>query len=136
MKRQSDLYDRVWLLDNLKLAFKKAAKGKRQQNVVRRFESNLTTNLVNMREAVIAGRYPFGQFHCFTIRDPKERIIHACCFEERVLHHAIMNVCHSSFDRRLIFDTFACRVGKGRLAAINRAQEHCRKYIYSHFTLK
>jgi hypothetical protein len=61
------------------------------------------------------------------IRDPKERIITAPCFEERVVHHAIMNVCEPILDRWLIDDTFACRVGRGRVAAVKRAMPFCRK---------
>ena len=60
-------------------------------------------------------------YHQFTIFDPKQRLITAPCFRERVLHHAIMNVCEPVFERWLIADTFACRRGKGRIAALNRA---------------
>ena len=130
MKRWNYLYDKIWLLDNLKRAFKKAAKGKRQHAVVRQFEKNLTSNLVAMRDLVKSGEYSFGRFHSFVIHDPKSRIIHACRFEERVLHHAIMNICHRCFDQRLINDTFACRPGQGRVAALTRAQQHGRKHKY------
>ena len=58
------------------------------------------------------------------IRDPKVRVITAPCFEERVLHHAIMNVCEPVLDSWLIDDTFACRNGKGREAAILCAQQY------------
>ena len=34
------------------------------------------------------------------------------------LHHAIMNVCEPEFERFLIDDTYACRRGKGRIAAV------------------
>ena len=55
-----------------------------------------------------------GRFRQFVIRDPKERIISAPPFAERVLHHALMNVCEPHLERWLIPDTFACRAGKGR----------------------
>lgn len=63
-----------------------------------------------------------GRCHQFLIHDPKQRLVTAPCFEERVLHHAIMNVCEPHFDRWLISDTYACRTGKGREAAVLRAQ--------------
>ena len=56
------------------------------------------------------------------IFDPKERLITAPCFEERVVHHAIMNVVEPHLDRWLIDDTFACRKGKGRIVCLLRAQ--------------
>ena len=40
-----------------------------------------------------------GRYHRFVIHDPKERVIHAARFPERVLHHALMNVCEPLFER-------------------------------------
>ena len=72
--------------------------------------------------ALLRGDFPLGVYHQFTIHDPKERLITAPCFRERVLHHALMNVCEPVFERWLIADTFACRKGKGRIAALERAR--------------
>jgi hypothetical protein len=72
------------------------------------------------------GSFRLGESTSFTIFDPKERLITAPCFRERVAHHAIMNVCEPVFDRSLVADTFACRPGKGSLAAIERAAEFAR----------
>ncbi len=38
-----------------------------------------------------------------------------------------MNLCEPIFERRSIYDSYACRKGKGRLAAIDRAREFCRR---------
>lgn len=64
----------------------------------------------------------------FPIRDPKPRIIHAPCFRERVLHHAIVAYIGPVLERTLIDDTFACRAGKGTLAAVHRCQAHIRRF--------
>jgi hypothetical protein len=45
-----------------------------------------------------------------------------------VLHHALMNVCEPVLERAAIFDSFACRKGKGRLAAIERAQVYAGRH--------
>jgi hypothetical protein len=47
---------------------------------------------------------------------------------ERVLHHAIMAHVAPVLDRTLVDDTFACRIGKGALAAVHRAQHHARRW--------
>jgi hypothetical protein len=72
---------------------------------------------VEIPKRLASGCFRFGRFNQFIIRDPKERIITAPCFEERVVHHAIMNACEPALDRWLIDDTFACRVGRGREAS-------------------
>lgn len=43
------------------------------------------------------------------------------------MHHAVMNRCEPEFDRWMIADTFACRKGKGREAAIIRAHDFARR---------
>ncbi len=79
-----------------------------------------------MRDQLLRDEFAFGRYVTFTIWDPKQRTIHAPCLEERVAHHALMNVCEPIFDRHAIDDTYACRRGKGRLAAIRRAESFCR----------
>ena len=122
MKRTGNLFEAILDRDNLRLAVSKALRGKRERPDARRFLARLDQNLVKMAAGVRAGTFPLGRFHQFIIHDPKERIITAPCFPERVLHHAMMNVCEPVFERWLIDDTFACRVRRGRLAALQRAQ--------------
>jgi hypothetical protein len=55
-------------------------------------------------------------------------LITAPCFRDRVLHHALALVCEPVFERLLIADTFACRRGKGREAAVERARQFARGY--------
>jgi retron-type reverse transcriptase len=126
MRRAANLFERIPEPENLRLAFHKAARGRRGQAVVRQFAASLDPRIAAMSVAIGEGTFPVGRFQQFLIHDPKQRVITAPCFEERVLHHAIMNVCEPVMDRWLIDDTFACRTGKGREAAIHRAQRFTR----------
>ena len=131
MRRAANLFDRIPDSENLRLAFHKAARGRRGQPVVRQFAAGLNQRIAAMSVAISEGTFPIGRFQQFLIRDPKERVITAPCFDERVLHHAIMNVCEPVMDRWLIDDTFACRTGKGRERAIQRAQYFARNAAWS-----
>ena len=71
---------------------------------------------------------PEGRFRSFLVYDPKERRILAPCFRDRVAHHALMRHLGPVLDRALVDDTFACRPGKGTLAAVHRAQRHLRRH--------
>ena len=64
----------------------------------------------------------------FTVRDPKVRNICAASFPERVLHHAVMNLCEPYLDAYAIHDSYACRIGKGNRRALSRVREFARKY--------
>ena len=55
-------------------------------------------------------------------------MICAAAFPERVLHHGIMNLCEPVLEQAAIFDSYACRKGKGKLAAIDRVRGFCRTY--------
>ena len=69
-----------------------------------------------------------GEYHYFRIYDPKERLICAASFRERVLHHAVMNVCDTCFEQPLITDAYACRKGMGVHSCIERAKVYTRRY--------
>jgi hypothetical protein len=128
MRRAANLIEQIVTYDNLKLAFLKAARGKRSLSAVQEFAVNLDRRITEMSRQLQADQFPLGRFHQFVIRDPKERVITAPCFDERVLHHAIMNVCEPVFDCWLIDDTFACRLGRGREAAVARAEGFAHQY--------
>lgn len=128
MKRVNHLLDAIADRDNLRLAYHKAMRGKRHRAEARQFGTHLEDRLAEMAEQLRAGTVPVGEYHQFVIYDPKERVITAPCFRERVLHHAIVNVGEPHFERWLIADTFACRKGKGRLAALARAREFAGRY--------
>ncbi|MEI2808615.1 MAG: RNA-directed DNA polymerase [Albidovulum sp.] len=113
---------------NLAAAFRRAARGKSERDEVRLFRAGLNGELARLREALLNGSVEVGRMRSFRIRDPKPRIIHAPCFRERVLHHAVMAHVGPALDRALVDDTYACRVGKGALAAVLRAQHHQRRW--------
>ena len=127
MKRIGNIFERVIDPENLRLAFMKASRGKRHRDDQRSFERNLESELWRLREGLIKGDYPIGNYRRFMIYDPKEREICAASFGERVLHHALMNVCEPYFESWLVPSTYACRIGKGQLAAVKRSQLYARR---------
>ena len=107
---------------NLSAAFFEAARGKRTRNDVAAFAANLENELARMRRDILSGEIAVEKFRSFRIFDPKPRLIQAPEFRERVLHHAIMAQIGPVLDRALVFDSYACRPGKGPIAAVKRAR--------------
>lgn len=130
MKRAVNLYDDIYELNNLYLAYYKASKGKRSKNDVIRFSKSLDKNLLSIQSQLIKRDVKLGDYHYFTINDPKRRLICAASFPERIIHHAIMNVTDVYFDNFQIYDSYACRVDKGTHKAIHRAFSMCKNYKY------
>ena len=130
MKRVGKLIEQIADIDNLYVAFIKACRGKQRKTEVLRFRSCFDHNIATLRQEILSGNVDVGHYHFFTIHDPKERLICAAPFRERVLHHAIMNVCHQYFDKRLIDSTYATRPGKGIYAALDYAIKAASRYEY------
>lgn len=130
MKRATCLFDQICEWSNLREAVGKALRGKRHRSDARSFTNCLDQNLKLLQRQLLTATFEFGVARQFMIYDPKPRTITAPRFEERVVHHAIMNICEFYLDRSLITDTFACRRGKGRERCLLRAQEFSRRYPY------
>jgi RNA-directed DNA polymerase len=126
MRRAGNLWAGVIERGNLVRAFHQAARGKRGKAEVRRFAADLDGNLERMRRELEERCFEIGRYHVFEVHDPKRRTIHAARFPERVFHHALMNVCEPVLERTAIFHSYACRRGKGRLAAVAAAQQAAR----------
>lgn len=117
-------------VDNLMIAYYKARRGKSANREVMEFSKNLSANILRLREELVDGNVKVGEYTYFEIHDPKRRLICAASFRERVLHHAIINVCKPYFERHLIYDTYATREGKGIYAAIDKARHAMKSYPY------
>jgi RNA-directed DNA polymerase len=130
MKRANNIFQEIIDPENLRLAFWKASKGKRWKAEVIKFQKSLHKNLLSLREKIESGDIGNITYRIFKIKDPKERIICAAPFEHRVIHHAIMNCCHSFFERFQIFHSYASRRGKGTYSAIDQAIKNQKKYSW------
>lgn len=132
MKRSRLTIEEISGWETLLEAFGRAAQGKSGRRDAEAFRANLEQNLMQLQNWLLcrdfSGNWPFRPLRSFAIRDPKSRTIHAPCFQERVLHHALMAHVGPVLDRSLIADSFACRLGKGSLAAVRRAQTHLRRW--------
>ncbi|MBF0143041.1 MAG: group II intron reverse transcriptase domain-containing protein [Magnetococcales bacterium] len=122
MKRDGHLFDAIIAFPNLWRAAHKAWRNKKDKARIADFYFNLERELLVLQQELLSGAYQPRPYSVFTVTDPKHREIAAADFRDRVVHHAIVNVLDPLFERRLISDTYACRVGKGTHAAVQRAQ--------------
>ncbi|MEX2578733.1 MAG: RNA-directed DNA polymerase [Verrucomicrobiales bacterium] len=130
MRREIHLYDRIHEWGNLQEALLRTMRGKRESQAALDFLADHPAGLEAIAERHRRGDGPMGQFREFTIHDPKKRLISAPCFPDRVLHHAMINVCEPVFERWLVSQTYACRPGLGLRAAIREAAKWttCRRW--------
>lgn len=115
---------------NLLAAYHACRRRKRYKPAAAAFDFAWEENLLELQRELTSGEYAPGAYRNFFITDPKRRKISAAPFRDRVVHHAVVRVLEPIFERRFIFDSYACRRGKGTHRAINRAQMYLRRYCY------
>lgn len=130
MKRTNISLECIAERNNLLLAFHKAASGKRFRRDVQAFMQDLDASLSCLGHDIRIERLPYGRFRRFQIFDPKKRLIHAACFEDRVFHHALMNLAGDGLERVMLSSSYACRPGKEVHRAVKRVQKHLRQYAF------
>jgi retron-type reverse transcriptase len=125
-KTYKNIYPAICDFDNIHKAYLKARKNKRYNRDVLEFSSSLEENLINIQNHLIWKSYSPGRYKYFTIYEPKERIIAALPFRDRVVHHALCNIIEPIFERSMIYDSYACRIGQGVIAGVNRTTYYLR----------
>jgi len=116
------VFTQITSFENLYSAYLGARKCKRYRTSILRFSRNLEENLISLQRELLARTYKHGGYREFIISDSKKRLIKAPLFRDRVIHHAVCNVVELIFERRFIYDSYACRKGKGTHAAVKRLE--------------
>ena len=117
MKRHGNLWDGMIAFENLLRAAEKARRGKRFRPPATRFFFHLERELTRLHEELASKTYRPGPYRTFSIHEGKARQISAAPFRDRVVHHALTGVLEPIFERSSVFDSYACRKGKGTHAA-------------------
>ena len=91
------------------------------------FEINAEANLLALQEELRAHTYKPGRSICFITDGPKPREVFAADFRDRVVHHLLVSHQERVFEPIFIHDSYACRKGKGTLAASDRLMTFLRQ---------
>ena len=125
-------FEEIISTENLLKSWREFLKGKRKREDVQVFALNLMDNIINLHEDLSNHTYNHGPYQAFRINDPKPRQIHKSSVQDRLLHHAVHRILYPFFDRKFIFDSYSCRLGKGTYRAINRFRSFAYKASRNH----
>lgn len=112
-KRINNIYDQIYTYENLLKAYRKARKNKRYRTEVLAYTARLSENLLELQEDFKMCTYHPQPYRSFTIYEPKERIIRALPFKDRVAQHALCNVIRPIIERGFYAHSYACIDGRG-----------------------
>jgi hypothetical protein len=90
------------------------------------FEVNADINLLRLQEELNSRAYKPDPSIYFILKKPKLREVFAATFRDRVVHHILVEYLNTICEPRFIFDSYACRAGKGTHASIKRLQKFSR----------
>lgn len=86
------------------------------------------SDLMALRDEINTGRYQPGRsIAAFIVNKPVKREIFAADFRDRVVHHWLINQLNPIFESAFIYDSYACRKGKGAHLGIQRAATFIRR---------
>ena len=117
MKTVKGLHEKMHTFDNANTSFRKAAKCKRYSKEVLAFSMSKEEELLRACEEVKNLTYTQGAYTIFKVWEPKERLIMALPFYDRVVQHMIVNIIGPVFEQGFYYHSYACREGKGMHAA-------------------
>lgn len=126
-KKYRNLIEPITADANMREALRLTARGKRLTPGYLEFKEYSVLNLHLLAAAMRDGSYVQGEPAEFRIFDPKERLISALPFEDRVAQQAVARIIAPIFDATLLPRCFACRPGKGTHAAAITLQSDMRR---------
>lgn len=124
-----NVYDSVVSFDNLLKAHKKARQGKREKKQVILFELKLEEELLNLEKELRNCTYKHRGYREFKIYEPKERVIMASDYRDRVVHEwYVKNFIKPYFVPQFINTSYACIENRGMHKASKDLQLAMRNY--------
>jgi len=120
-------YDSIISLENILEAWPEFLQGKKNKKDVQEFGRDLMHNIISLHNDLKSKTYKHSEYKSFKITDPKPRDIHKSSVRDRLLHHAIYRILYPYFDKKFIYDSYSCRLGKGTYKANERFKYFARK---------
>lgn len=132
-KTFNNLYEKIISFENLLHAYFEARQGKRYKPEILAYYDKYESKLMALHEELKNKTWkpePYRQFECRT--EVKRRIINAPTFRDRIVQTAVYRVVAPLFENKYIYDSYACRKGKGSHAAVQRTQTFLRRAARQH----
>lgn len=127
------MFDKIVAWDNVVDAHRRSLLGKGKFKAgAPKFNQNETVNLRALQKDMAEGTYRPGKYIEFLVKDPKERLIHAPLYRDKIAQHMVNNVLREFYEPKFIFDSYACIRGKGNARALQRIHQFIKqaKWLY------
>ncbi|MDD2208552.1 MAG: RNA-dependent DNA polymerase, partial [Bacilli bacterium] len=122
-KKLNNIFNKKLTFEKMLDAFFRARENKSHNYSVIEFEFKLENNIVDLITKIKSDKYFIGIYREFTIYEPKERVIKALPFCDRVVHQwFVYEFLIPYVVPKFIYDSYACLKGKGTHKAVDRLE--------------
>lgn len=129
----SILFDKLFNLENLEAAYKQSLKAEsKYKNEALIFQRNETVNLKRLQRSLYEKTYRFSGYNTFKVYEPKERVINAPHYKDKIVQLAMNNILKDVFIPTFITDSYACMDNRGTHKAVEKVQKHIRKAYWEY----
>lgn len=129
----SKLFNNITDFDNIYKAYRKSQRGaSKYKKDALLFAMNETQNLLDLQNSILDESYAFGEYERFMVYEPKERIIHAPRYKDKVVQLAMNDQLKLVYNPVFIYDSYACIDGKGTHRAVERISHFMRKAAWEY----
>lgn len=126
-KKIKNVFYQSLTFEKLMQAHKRARKHKAFKKEVIWFEINLENNITNLLNNIKHKTYKLGDYRSFIIYEPKQRIIQALPYVDRITHQwYVEEFIKPYFVPKFIYSTYACLDNKGTHMAVKQVQQYMR----------
>lgn len=123
-----NIFNKITDKNNIYDAYKQSRRGKGKYKVqAMKFAANETYNLEVLKNSLINESYQFGEYIEFKVYEPKERVINAPQYQDKIVQLAINNILKKVYNPCFIYDSYACIDNKGTHACVDRISYFMRK---------
>ena len=108
MKRIGYLYEKIYHIDNIRLAIKNSQKGKKKQKQIIEFNKNIEKNINKIHLLLLSETYKVSNYKTKYIKDKnKIRELNILPYFDRIIQHCILQIISPIFNRCFPKNTYS-----------------------------
>lgn len=127
MRDTNTLFEKMTSLEHLFQSWEYFKRGKHKRKDVQLFGRHLEDNIFQIQEDLSTLRYRHDCYKQFFVTDPKQRLISKASIKDRLVHQVVYGSLNEIMDKKFIYHSLSCRLGKGTRVGVTLLQSMIRK---------
>ena len=133
MKRVSNLYHKVYDIDNINKMCDLVCSKVKNKEKAEKFMLYKSEHIINIRNKLMSKKLDFSKYSIFLITDPKCRVIMSQSIEDKVINHLVAKYLLVDVYENIYTNSMcATRIGKGTSYGIHLLKKYLNNIKYKH----